>query len=152
MTETIYSREQIERRDKNLKELKQRPRTEFNKRQALEALMDTIENTLESRSYREVASGLRDWGLDISEGSLKKYVSTYRRENAAKKSTRKRSERNKAASVNSAVSSQKTQESATEESDAKAQATENRKAASATKKKTTRRKSPATRKATSRLS
>ncbi len=83
MAESIYSVEQIEQWGDNLKELKQQPRTDFNKKQAVEALMDIIEDTLEERSYREVAGGLQDWGLDISEGSLKKYVSTYRREHSA---------------------------------------------------------------------
>lgn len=83
MAESIYSRNQIEQWGRNLKELKQQPRTDFNKKQAVEALMDIIEDTLESRSYREVAGGLSKWGLEISEGSLKKYVSTYRREHSA---------------------------------------------------------------------
>ena len=83
MAESIYSRDQIEQWGKNLKELKQQPRNDFNKKQAVEALIEIIEDTLESRSYREVADGLSEWGLDISEGSLKKYVSTYRREHSA---------------------------------------------------------------------
>lgn len=146
MSETIYSREQIERWNENLKEFSQQPRTDFNKKQALETLMETIEDTLETRSYREVADGLTQWGLDISEGSLKKYVTTHRRENAAKKSKRKCSKR-QAAKINSAVNSQN---AATEELGVKPQAAESTVTARATKKKVTTKKSPATRKATSR--
>lgn len=83
MAESIYSRNQIEQWGENLKELKQQPRTDFNKKQAVEELMEIIEDTLETRSYREVANGLSKWGLEVSEGSLKKYVSTYRREHSA---------------------------------------------------------------------
>lgn len=51
MTETIYSRAQVEQWGENLKKLQQQPRTDFNKKQTVEALMDTIEDTLENHSY-----------------------------------------------------------------------------------------------------
>lgn len=39
MTETVYSREQIEQWERNLKKLARQPRTSFSKKQAVEALM-----------------------------------------------------------------------------------------------------------------
>lgn len=110
MTESIYSRKQVEQWGENLKELKQQPRTDFNKKQAVEALMDIIEDTLESRSYREVAGGLSEWGLEISEGSLKKYVSTYRREHSTDDSEESpKKEKKKPSSRRNKFTQQKTQ-------------------------------------------
>ncbi|MGB3669835.1 MAG: hypothetical protein WA984_06970 [Phormidesmis sp.] len=79
MAESTYSRQQIEQWQQNLEAIAQKPRTTFTKKQAVEALIDTIEKALETRSYSEVASSLKEWGLDISEGSLKQYVTRYRR-------------------------------------------------------------------------
>ena len=79
MADALYSREQVERWQKNLEEIAQAPRTTFTKKQAVETLIDTIEKALLTRSYDEVASGLKEWGLDISAGSLKQYVTRYRR-------------------------------------------------------------------------
>lgn len=93
MAESTYSREQIEQWQQNLESIAQKPRTSFTKRQAVEALIDTIELTLQTRSYDEVASGLKEWGLDISAGSLKQYVTRYRKAHPSKGATtgRKRS-------------------------------------------------------------
>ena len=84
MAEAVYSRNQVEQWQINLEAIASEPRTTFTKRQVVEELIDTIEKALESRSYLEVANGLQDWGLDISEGSLKQYVSRYRKTNKAK--------------------------------------------------------------------
>lgn len=84
MAETVYSRDQVEQWQINLEAIASEPRTTFTKRQVVEELIDTIETALESRSYLEVATGLKDWGLDISEGSLKQYVSRYRKAHKTK--------------------------------------------------------------------
>ena len=86
MAESVYSREQVELWDKNLDEIASRPRTTFTKRQVVEELIDTIEKALTTRSYAEVASSLGEWGLEITEGSLKQYVSRYRKSSRAKAS------------------------------------------------------------------
>jgi hypothetical protein len=84
MAEAVYSREQVELWQKNLEEIAQEARTTFTKKQAVEELIDTIEKALLTRSYDEVASGLKAWGLDISAGSLKQYVTRYRRSHPAR--------------------------------------------------------------------
>ena len=84
MAESVYSREQVELWDRNLDEIASRPRTTFTKRQVVEELIDTIEKALTTRSYAEVASSLGEWGLEITEGSLKQYVSRYRKSSRAK--------------------------------------------------------------------
>lgn len=93
MAEALYSRAQIERWQENLLAISNQPRTTFTKKQAVEALIETIETALATRSYDEVASGLKEWGLDISAGSLKQYVTRYRRAHSANASvaSRKRS-------------------------------------------------------------
>ena len=84
MAEPTYSKQQIKAWQQKLEEAALLPRTTFTKRQAVEALIDTIEQALLTRSYGEVAAGLSEWGLDISEGSLKQYVSRYRKTARAK--------------------------------------------------------------------
>ena len=84
MADVVYSKEQVELWQKNLEEIAQKPRTTFTKKQAVEELIETIEKALATRSYDEVASGLKDWGLDISAGSLKQYVTRYRRSHSSK--------------------------------------------------------------------
>jgi hypothetical protein len=79
MADSVYSREQVDSWQRKLEEIALLPRTTFTKVQVVEALIDTIEKALEARSYEEVARGLKDWGLDISAGSLKQYVTRYRR-------------------------------------------------------------------------
>ena len=86
MAESVYSREQVELWDKNLDEIASQPRTTFTKRQVVEELIDTIEKALTTRSYAEVATSLGEWGLEITEGSLKQYVSRYRKSSRAKAS------------------------------------------------------------------
>jgi hypothetical protein len=83
MAEALYSREQIELWQTKLEAIAQKPRTTFTKKQAVEALIDTIEKALETRSFDEVATGMKEWGLDISTGSLKQYVSRYRKAHRA---------------------------------------------------------------------
>ncbi len=80
MAETVYSLEQIEQWQETLKVMAQKPRTTFTKKQAIEALIDTLEKALETRSFQEVAEGLAEQGLEISVGTLKQYVSRYRRD------------------------------------------------------------------------
>lgn len=92
MAETLYSLEQIQQCQETLEVMAHKPRTTFTKKQAIEALMDTIEKALEMRSFQEVAEGLAEQGLEISVGTLKQYVSRYRRDHKkglAKKRTRK---------------------------------------------------------------
>ncbi|MEL6556435.1 MAG: hypothetical protein AAFQ63_23720 [Cyanobacteria bacterium J06621_11] len=84
MADVVYSKEQVELWQKNLEEIAQKPRTTFTKKQAVEELIETIEKALTTRSYDEVASGLKEWGLDISAGSLKQYVTRYRRSHSSK--------------------------------------------------------------------
>ena len=97
MAESTYSREQVEQWHQKLEVLAQKPRTTFTKKQAVEELIDTVEKALETRSYEEVASGLKEWGLDISAGSLKQYVTRYRRshQSAGASSSRKRTAKSK---------------------------------------------------------
>ena len=97
MADVVYSKEQVELWQKNLEEIAQKPRTTFTKKQAVEELIETIEKALSTRSYDEVASGLKEWGLDISAGSLKQYVTRYRRSHSSKASvgSRKRSGKSK---------------------------------------------------------
>lgn len=91
MAEAVYSRKQVEQWHQKLEEIASAPRTTFTKKQVVEELIDTIEKALETRSYLEVADEMKDWGLDISEGSLKQYVTRYRRTHGAKaSSSRKR--------------------------------------------------------------
>lgn len=96
MAEAVYSRAQVERWQKNLEEIAQAPRTTFTKKQAVEELIDTIEKALLMRSYDEVASGLKEWGLDISAGSLKQYVTRYRRAHPSKAAAGRRKRSGKA--------------------------------------------------------
>ena len=116
MAEDLYSLAQIEQWQKNLAAIAQTPRTTFTKKQAVEALIDHIEKALETRSFDEVASGLKEWGLDIPAGSLKQYVARYRKSHPAAADTRKRSSKAKrkggavsaAAKANSAATTAET--------------------------------------------
>ena len=80
MPESIYSLEQINDWQSKLAVLAEKPRTRFSKKQAVEAMIEQIELALQSHPYDEVASSLKQWGLDIAPGSLKQYVNAYRRE------------------------------------------------------------------------
>ena len=79
MAEVIYSMQQIEDWQTQLQAFAKTPRTRFSKRQAVEAMIEDIEAALQSHPYEEVAEKLKDWGLDIAAGSLKQYVTAYRR-------------------------------------------------------------------------
>ncbi|MGI8933714.1 MAG: hypothetical protein ACR2FS_06535 [Phormidesmis sp.] len=95
MAETVYSRKQIDQWQSKLVELAEKPRTRFTKKQAVEALIEPIEKALAAHPYDQVAESLKEWGLDISPGSLKQYVNAYRRSHRpvtkTSASTRKRS-------------------------------------------------------------
>ena len=93
MADALYSRNQVDDWQSKLTVIAQQPRTTFTKRQVVEELFDTIEQALETRSYKEVADSLEDWGLDISEGSLKQYLARLRKARKPKAVTsgRKRS-------------------------------------------------------------
>lgn len=80
MAETVYSLEQINDWQSELKDFAKTPRTRFSKKQAVEALIDEIEAALEAHPYEQVAEKLKALGLDIAPGSLKQYVNAYRRE------------------------------------------------------------------------
>ena len=107
MAETVYSKEQIEQWYTNLEEIALKPRTTFTKKQAVEALIDPIEKALKTRSYSEVAEGLKDWGLDISEGSLRQQVSRYRRAYKAETTPKKKNASRKTSKSRSRQSSSK---------------------------------------------
>lgn len=106
MAEAVYSRKQIEQWQQKLEAIASVPRTTFTKKQVVEELIDTIEKALETRSYLEVADGLKDWGLDISEGSLKQYVSRYRKTHRAKAASSSRKRTTKAAAPVAKASTQ----------------------------------------------
>jgi len=93
MADELYSRDQVDDWQHKLEVIAQQPRTTFTKRQVVEKLFDTIEQALETRSYKEVAHSLSDWGLDISEGSLKQYLARLRkaRKTQTASASRKRS-------------------------------------------------------------
>lgn len=84
MTDAVYSRDQVDRWQEKLEKIAVLPRTTFTKKQVVEELIDTIEKALTTRSYKEVAEALAADGLDISEGSLKQYVSKFRRSQKTK--------------------------------------------------------------------
>jgi len=93
MTDKVYSSETIENCRQGLTELAAEPRTQFNCREAVEALFDSIEEALAAHTYSEVAKRLGEQGLAISAGSLKHYVLRLRRErngNDPKTSTAKK--------------------------------------------------------------
>ncbi|MGB3295699.1 MAG: hypothetical protein WBB01_22170, partial [Phormidesmis sp.] len=79
MTEAVYSRKQIDEWQTKLAKLAEKPRTRFTKKQAVETLIEQIEQALMSHPYDQVAENMKEWGLDISPGSLKQYVNAYRR-------------------------------------------------------------------------
>ena len=111
MAEAVYSRKQVEQWQQKLEEIAAAPRTTFTKKQVVEELIDTIEKALETRSYLEVAEGLKDWGLDISEGSLKQYVSRYRRSRRPKAASSGRKQTTRAAAPVAKASTQTTAKS-----------------------------------------
>lgn len=84
MTDAVYSRDQVERWQEKLEKIAVLPRTTFTKKQVVEELIDVIEKALTMRSYDEVAKELAADGLEISAGSLKQYVSKFRRSQKAK--------------------------------------------------------------------
>ena len=83
MADAVYSRDQVERWQQKLEKIAVLPRTTFTKKQVVEELIDTIEKALATRSYDEVAKELAADGLDISAGSLKQYVSKFRKSKKA---------------------------------------------------------------------
>lgn len=93
MTETVYSREQIDEWLTKLDQLAEKPRTRFTKKQVVEAMIETIEKALTTHPYDEVAESLKGWGLDISPGSLKQYVNAYRRAHSSGASAKPRKKR-----------------------------------------------------------
>lgn len=99
MTAPLYSQSQIEQWQKSLEEIALQPRTSFTKKRAVEALIDSIEKALKTRSYEEVADALKQDGLDIAPGSLKKYVSVCRRKHSPATARRKRSSPSEATST-----------------------------------------------------
>ena len=88
VAELVYSRTQVEQWHQKLEKIALEPRTTFTKRQVVEELIDRIEQYFtRCNSYAEVAEGLKEWGLEISEGSLKQYVSRYRKVHKTKVAT-----------------------------------------------------------------
>lgn len=136
MVETVYSREQIDDWQSALKDFAKTPRTQFTKRQVVEAMMSEIEEALKNHSYAEISEKLIDSGLDVSRGTLQQYVNAYRREHTSAKSKRRQSASVKKKAVAPATAS--------------SQAAKNQTAPEVIEKKATSKKSPATKKATSR--
>ena len=58
MTDKVYSSETIEQCREGLTDLAAEPRTQFNCREAVEALFDPIEEALAAHTYSEVAARL----------------------------------------------------------------------------------------------
>lgn len=79
MDDEFFSLEQVEDIQSMLGDMAQQPRTTFTKKQTIEAIIDDIEQALETRSFQEVAEGLTQKGLDVSVAALRQYVSRYRR-------------------------------------------------------------------------
>jgi len=98
MADSVYSLEHITTGKGKLREFGLTPRTRFSRQQAVVALIEDFEFALERHPYDEVAEKLKDWGIEITAGTLKQYVNTYRREhcNEDAGSTRKRSGKKKA--------------------------------------------------------
>ena len=93
MADSFYAPNQVHDWQSKLTGLAQKPRTRFTKKQAVEAMIEEVELALVSHPYEEVAENLKQWGLDITAGTLKQYVNAYRREHGAEKAApaRKRS-------------------------------------------------------------
>jgi hypothetical protein len=87
-----YTPEQLEYWSQQLEELALQPRTRFNKKQTVEALIIPIQKALLTHSYEYVAEQLQSWGLDITSGCLKQYVTRYLRECQPGKRKRKSKE------------------------------------------------------------
>jgi hypothetical protein len=87
-----YTPEQLEYWSQQLEELALQPRTRFNKKQTVEALIIPIQKALLTHSYEYVAEQLQAWGLDITSGCLKQYVTRYLRECQPGKRRRKSKE------------------------------------------------------------
>jgi hypothetical protein len=84
-----YTPEQLENWSQLLEDLALQPRTRFNKKQTVEALIVPIQRALLTHSYEYVAEQLQEWGLDITSGCLKQYVTRYLRESQPGKRKRK---------------------------------------------------------------
>lgn len=110
MSQSEYSRDQIDQWHEQLTELAQKPRTAFTKKQAVEALMDPIEEALQAHSYQTVAGRLQQWGLDISPGSLKQYVIRYRREQESNTSRKRKGKSKRTARVKASESDGKSRQ------------------------------------------
>lgn len=120
MADAVYSLEQIDSWQSQMGDFAKTPRTRFSKKEAVEALIEVIEEALQAHHYEEVAAKLTEWGLEIAPGSLKQYVNAYRREHrgeddAASTATRRRSSKKRAKS-GSKASASKVAASAAEES------------------------------------
>ena len=96
MADSFYAPNQVHDWQSKLTSLAQKPRTRFTKKQAVEAMIEEVELALVSHPYEEVAENLKQWGLNITAGTLKQYVNAYRREHTAEKAApaRKRSSQN----------------------------------------------------------
>ena len=96
MADSFYVPNQVHDWQSKLTGLAQKPRTRFTKKQAVEAMIEEVELALVSHPYEEVAENLKQWGLDITAGTLKQYVNAYRREHGDDKTTpaRRRSSQN----------------------------------------------------------
>jgi transcription initiation factor IIF auxiliary subunit len=79
MTQDIYSTSQVTEWRENLKVLATEPRTTFTKKEVVASLLDEITVALSSHSYETVADKMRKWGLEITAGSLKQYVTRLNR-------------------------------------------------------------------------
>lgn len=93
MTQEVYTTGQVEQWGEKLQELAQKPRTSFSKKEVVESLLEPIAIALVNHSYEEVAHHLTEWGLEISAGSLKQYVTRLQRERSGQRQGKGESKR-----------------------------------------------------------
>jgi hypothetical protein len=96
MAQDTYDLNQVIDLREMLTALAAEPRTSFTKKDVVADLLDEITAALSSQSYETVAANMRTWGLDITAGSLKQYVTRLSRERKRKPSGKCRSGRKKA--------------------------------------------------------
>ncbi|NET37834.1 MAG: hypothetical protein F6K19_38495 [Cyanothece sp. SIO1E1] len=90
MTPSAYTTEQVEQWRQQLEDLARQPKTQFSKKEVVEALIEPIQQALAIHSYEQVAQSLKQWGLDITAGSLKQYVTRYQRQRHSKRSSKRK--------------------------------------------------------------
>lgn len=106
-SEAGYTQEQIEEWGQKLTEFAHQPKLVYTRKETVEALIEPITEALKTHSYKEVAETLRSWGFEITEGSLKQYVSRSSRSVKGKSAASKPSSRSVPKQSSSAKTPQK---------------------------------------------